>query len=99
MSRSLNGLHSRWIPESGITPSEGKDTMRYMTVHMMMLRMVRSEVRQSSRYLDPGTGSMLLQVILGGVAGAAVAVKMFWHRILAILPSGSRNSDDTSASE
>jgi hypothetical protein len=36
-------------------------------------------------YLDPGTGSMLLQVILGGVAAVAVALKLFWYRILAFL--------------
>lgn len=35
-------------------------------------------------YLDPGTGSMLLQVILGGIAAVAVAVKLFWYRILAV---------------
>jgi len=32
-------------------------------------------------YLDPGTGSMLLQVILGGVAAVGVAIKLFWHKI------------------
>jgi hypothetical protein len=33
-------------------------------------------------YLDPGVGSMLLQVILGGVAGAAVLFKLYWARLL-----------------
>jgi hypothetical protein len=33
-------------------------------------------------YIDPGTGSMLLQVIVGGVAAAAVGMKMFWGRLL-----------------
>ncbi|MEE4174142.1 MAG: hypothetical protein V2I57_07810 [Xanthomonadales bacterium] len=32
-------------------------------------------------YLDPGTGSMILQVILGGVAAATVAMKLYWQRI------------------
>ena len=32
-------------------------------------------------YLDPGTGSMLLQVILGGIAALGVALKLFWHKI------------------
>jgi hypothetical protein len=32
-------------------------------------------------YLDPGTGSMLLQVILGGIAAVGVALKLFWHKI------------------
>jgi hypothetical protein len=35
-------------------------------------------------YLDPGSGSIVLQVLLGGVAGFILIVKLFWHRILAI---------------
>jgi len=36
-------------------------------------------------YLDPGTGSMLLQVILGGIAAVAVAFKLYWHKLRAAL--------------
>jgi hypothetical protein len=32
-------------------------------------------------YLDPGTGSMILQLLLGGVAGALVIAKLYWHRL------------------
>lgn len=33
-------------------------------------------------YLDPGTGSMVLQLLLGGIGGIIVIVKMYWERIL-----------------
>ena len=36
-------------------------------------------------YLDPAAGSLLLQIILGGVAGLALVLKLFWHRILSLL--------------
>lgn len=32
-------------------------------------------------YLDPGSGSMLLQVLLGGFAAIGVATKLCWHRL------------------
>ncbi|HUR35254.1 MAG TPA: hypothetical protein VM032_15730 [Vicinamibacterales bacterium] len=32
-------------------------------------------------YLDPGTGSYLLQLALAGALGASYAVKHFWARI------------------
>ena len=32
-------------------------------------------------YLDPGTGSMVLQLVLGGVAGIMVVGKLYWARI------------------
>ena len=33
-------------------------------------------------YLDPGNGSMLLQLLLGGVAGLSVVLKLYWRRFL-----------------
>ncbi len=55
-------------------------------------------------YLDPGTGSMLLQLLLGGVAGALVVGKLYWHRFTALFghtarvggsPSDSGESDQS----
>jgi hypothetical protein len=34
-------------------------------------------------YLDAGSGSMLLQVLLGGFAAVGVAIKLWWRRIAA----------------
>jgi hypothetical protein len=36
-------------------------------------------------YIDPASGSMALQIILGGVAAMAVALKMWWRRVLRFL--------------
>jgi hypothetical protein len=36
-------------------------------------------------YLDPGSGSMLVQLLVGGIAGIAVTAKLYWHRILRLL--------------
>jgi hypothetical protein len=36
-------------------------------------------------YIDAASGSMLLQIILGGAAAVAVALKMWWRRVLRIL--------------
>ena len=36
-------------------------------------------------YLDPGSGSMLLQVLLGGAVGLIVVVKLYWNNILSLL--------------
>jgi hypothetical protein len=32
-------------------------------------------------YVDPGAGSFLLQLIIGGIAGALISLKLFWHRL------------------
>jgi hypothetical protein len=36
-------------------------------------------------YLDPGTGSIIIQAIIGALVGIAIAAKLFWHRILKFL--------------
>ena len=45
-------------------------------------------------YLDPGTGSMLLQVILGGIAAVGVAIKLGWHKIRAALGFGKKTEPE-----
>lgn len=32
-------------------------------------------------YIDPGTGSYLIQFLLAGIAGASLAIRIFWKRI------------------
>lgn len=36
---------------------------------------------QAFAYLDPGTGSYVLQVMVGALLGGAFAVKAFWKNI------------------
>ena len=40
-------------------------------------------------YLDPGTGSILVQVIMGGIAGLAAAGKLMWFRVKEFFGLGS----------
>ena len=47
---------------------------------------------QAYAYLDPGAGSMLLQILLGGLAGLGVLGKLYWHRIRKLL--GARGAED-----
>ncbi|HHI03264.1 MAG TPA: hypothetical protein ENL22_07075 [candidate division Zixibacteria bacterium] len=37
--------------------------------------------RQAYAYLDPGTGTYLLQLLVAVLLGAAVGAKIFWQRI------------------
>ena len=43
-------------------------------------------------YLDPGTGSMLLSAVIGVAAAVALAVKMFWYRLVGLLRGKKRGS-------
>ena len=32
-------------------------------------------------YIDPGSGSMFIQVIIGALVGVGIAIKMYWEKI------------------
>jgi hypothetical protein len=39
-------------------------------------------------YLDAGTGSMLLQMLVGGIAAVGVTAKLYWRRIKSTFSRG-----------
>lgn len=42
-------------------------------------------VQPAQAYLDPATGSMILQGLLAGVAGAFVVLRLYWKRFKAFV--------------
>jgi hypothetical protein len=53
-----------------------------LTLVVMVMLTCPPEARA---YIDPGTGSFVIQGIIAAVVGAGVAVKLFWGRIKATL--------------
>ena len=49
-------------------------------------------------YLDPGTGSILVQSLLAGIAGAAAVVSLYWQRIKAFFTNARKQSHDARSS-
>ena len=47
-------------------------------------------------YLDPGSGSVILQALLGGLAAVAVTFKLWWKRLTGIF---RRRDKESPASE
>jgi hypothetical protein len=45
-------------------------------------------------YLDPGAGSMMLQVLLGGSAALLVVLKLTWRRLLGLVGLARPTSRD-----
>jgi hypothetical protein len=49
---------------------------------------------QAHAYLDPGSGSMMIQLVLAGVAGLGVAIRVYWRRILAFFGFGKKKNHE-----
>jgi hypothetical protein len=47
--------------------------------------------RAEAFYLDPTTGSMVLQIVMGGVLAALAATKVYWHRIRTLFRRERKN--------
>ena len=66
--------------------------MRYITMPLGALAIVAFPV-DAKAYLDPGTGSYIVQILIAAVVGGLFAVKMFWHRIKNFFSKANRSSD------
>ncbi len=46
-------------------------------------------------YLDPGTGSLVVQAIIGGAVAVGVILKAYWHKIGKLFgKGGSKKTED-----
>jgi len=45
-------------------------------------------------YLDPGSGSILLQILIGGLLGLAFILRAFWGRIKGFFRRSTNTQED-----
>ncbi|MCE0723228.1 MULTISPECIES: hypothetical protein [Legionella] len=45
-------------------------------------------------YLDPGTGSVILQGIIGAITAGMVILRIYWHRLLSFLGFRKNESEE-----
>ena len=55
--------------------------------------------RPQLAYVDPGTGSFLVQVLIASLAGASVAVHRYWSHVKGWFQRGKAAGDDDSPSD
>ena len=50
-------------------------------------------------YLDPGSGSIIIQVLLAGILGAGVIIRVFWKKIQSLFAKKETNKLDQESDE
>jgi hypothetical protein len=60
---------------------------------LIVILIAIADLHQAHAYLDPGTGSMLIQVIIAGALGAAFTLKLYWKRLKGFLSKGKTEND------
>jgi len=55
--------------------------MRILVIFVIISFFSLITVSDAYAYLDPGAGSIFIQVIIGALAGVGITLKIYWHRI------------------
>ena len=53
----------------------------FFILEILLILILVSWPRTASAYLDPGTGSYIIQVILAAIFGSIFAIKMYYYQI------------------
>jgi hypothetical protein len=67
--------------------------IRLLPSSLAALLMLGMHVQDAHAYLDPGTGSILLQSILALIAGTAVTLRLYWSKLKALLWRQTNETD------
>jgi hypothetical protein len=62
-----------------------KSDLPALTCLVLLVLWLSGEASPAEAYVDPGSGSMLLQLLLGGVAGVVVLARLQGHRLATFL--------------
>ena len=55
--------------------------LRLWSILVITLILGQFSISNAFAYIDPGSGSMILQLLIGAFVGAGIAVKVYWQKI------------------
>lgn len=67
-----------------------------MVVRALLAGMFLGLASNAFAYIDPGSGSILIQGLIAALAAAGVALKLYWHRFIGLF---RRNTEEPKTSE
>ena len=68
------------------------------SVELTLRKIGEGDKMEVFAYLDPGTGSLILQVVIGGILGIGVVLKTYWAKIVGIFSKKSATKTKSSKS-
>lgn len=66
---------------------------------ILILGQLLELLKKESPYLDPGSGSFLLQLLIAGLLGLAVALRAYWSKIKKFFKRGKKEEEETDDDE
>ena len=53
----------------------------FLPITVLLLIFGHFSISNAYAYLDPGTGSIIAQMLIGTLVGAGLAIKIYWQKI------------------
>jgi len=65
-------------------------------IALFAILMIAMPTGRAQAYLDPGSGSLIVQIIIGGILAGLVAIRLYWSRIVGFVTGkkSAATSDD-----
>jgi len=54
---------------------------KYQIFSIALLAFFGVYIQSAYAYIDPGTGSMVVQVLIGALVGLGIAIKVYWYKL------------------
>ena len=66
--------------------------MKKFIVYLNLLLLLDIFIQSNAyAYIDPGTGSIMLQALIGGIAAAGAAISFYWSKIKSFFSKEKKN--------
>ncbi len=65
-----------------------------LKISLLLALFILSFTNSAFAYLDPGSGSYILQMIIAGLLGSVYAIKLYWAKIISFFKGTSAQEDD-----
>lgn len=71
----------------------GKSGTRSFWIAALMVWFCLGVIPVANAYIDPGTGSYIFQIVIGGLLAGGLFLKTFWRRIRALFGGRARGEE------
>ena len=58
-----------------------KENRLFIMLTMTIFLMGGFVISDAYAYIDPGSGSLIIQMIIGALVGTGITLKIYWHKI------------------
>ncbi len=66
----------------------------HVNIILLTLLLALADGHPAHAYIDPGTGSYMLQILIASLLGGAFLIKIYWKKLIAFFSRKSSDRED-----